>query len=84
MWGGFHANSGTPYPYPDADPYLRETVAAYGARRITWSGDWNRPDPAPGDYAAAVRHVLERPYLTEDDQRQILGGTARELFGLAP
>ncbi|MET9336385.1 amidohydrolase family protein [Nonomuraea sp. NPDC003804] len=84
MWAGFHANSGTPYPHADADAYLRETVAAYGARRITWSGDWNRPDPGPGDYAAAVRHVLERPYLAEDDHRLILGGTARELFGLAP
>ncbi|MFI6499581.1 amidohydrolase family protein [Nonomuraea typhae] len=82
MWAGFYANSGRPYPHPDADPYLRDAVAAYGARRITWSGDWNRPDPGPGDYAAAVRHVLERPYLTDADKRWILGGSAAELFGL--
>lgn len=82
MWAGFYANSATPYPHPDADPFLRDTVQAYGSRRITWSGDWNRPDPEPGDYAAAVRHVTDRPYLTDDDHQWILGGTARRLFGL--
>jgi L-fuconolactonase len=82
MWAGFHANSGQAHPHPDADPYLRDAVAAYGARRITWSGDWNRPDPGPDDYAAAIRHVLERPYLDADDHRWILGGAAAELFGL--
>ncbi|MBB5082161.1 amidohydrolase family protein [Nonomuraea endophytica] len=82
MWAGFHANSGRPYPHPDADPFLREAVAAYGARRITWSGDWNRPDPAPGDYKSAINHVLERPYLTDEDKRWILGGASAALFGM--
>lgn len=82
MWAGFHANSATPYPYPDADPYLRAAVAAFGARRITWSGDWNRPDRVPGEYAAAVRHVLDRPYLDDADRRWILGDAAAALFGL--
>lgn len=82
MWAGFYANSGTPYPHPDADPFLRDAVAAFGARRVTWSGDWNRPDARPGDYAAAVRHPLERPYLTDEDRRWILGRAAAHLFGL--
>ncbi|WP_051426298.1 amidohydrolase family protein [Jiangella gansuensis] len=81
MWSGFYANSGATYPYPDADPFLRDVVSAFGARRITWGGDWNQPDPAPGHYAAAVRHVTERPYLTAADRTWILGGAARELFG---
>lgn len=81
MWAGFYANSGTAYPHPDADPFLRDMVAAYGARRITWSGDWNQPDLVPGQYAAAVRHVTDRPYLSAEDHAWILGGAARELFG---
>ncbi|CAM3491353.1 amidohydrolase [Occultella aeris] len=82
MWAGFYANSGAGYPYPDADPFLRDLIAAFGAQRITWGGDWNQPDAAPGAYQAAVRHVLERPYLTSDDTRWILGGAAAALFHL--
>ncbi|NED97862.1 amidohydrolase [Phytoactinopolyspora alkaliphila] len=81
MWAGFYANSGTAYPYPDADPFLREIVAAYGARRITWSGDWNRPDPLARSYPDAIRHVTDRSYLSDEDRVWILGGAARELFG---
>ncbi|GAA1604349.1 hypothetical protein GCM10009804_70850 [Kribbella hippodromi] len=83
MWAGFYANSSAPYPYPIADRFLRAAVRAYGAQRITWSGDWNRPEVQPAEYAQAVDHVRDAAFLTSDQADWILGRSTVELFGLS-
>lgn len=82
MWSGFFANAATPYPYPDALPYLRRLLAAFGSERTMWSGDWNRAGLAAGEYAAAVD--LARSFWDLDDRQRadVLGGTAARVFGL--
>ena len=80
-WSGF-LNSATPYPHPDANPYLELTLDAFGADRLMWSGDWNRTDLGPEDYRAAVRHIAELPFLDAEQRRAILGGTAARYFDL--
>ncbi|MFD2081755.1 Predicted metal-dependent hydrolase, TIM-barrel fold [Actinopolymorpha cephalotaxi] len=84
MWSGYHAYSSAGHPYPDATPYLRASLAAYGPERVMWSGDWNRDRTATDDeYDAAVEHVTEHlDFLTEADREWILGRTAATVFGL--
>jgi len=84
MWSGYYAYSGAGYPYPDATPYLRASLAAYGPERIMWSGDWNRTQTATdAEYRAAIQHVTDHlDFLTRDDQEWILGRTAAAVFGL--
>lgn len=80
-WSGFFLNAAKPYPYPDAEPYLRMSLDAFGAHRIMWSGDWNRPGNSPAGYRGAVRHVIEHmPFLDEEQRRSVLAGTARTIF----
>lgn len=82
MWSGFFANAGTPYPYPDARPYLDRCLAAFGSERIMWSGDWNRAGLADGEYDAAVE-LASSWGLDEGALADVLGGTAARVFGLA-
>lgn len=80
-WSGFFLNAATPYPYPDADPFLRMTLEAFGADRIMWSGDWNRPDLGETDYAAAIAQVTSHaPFLDAEQRSWILGGAAGAVF----
>jgi L-fuconolactonase len=82
MWSGFFANAGTPYPYPDAAPYLEGLLAAFGSDRIMWSGDWNRAGLAPGVYDDAVDLARRHWGLDERQLADVLGGTAARVFGL--
>lgn len=84
MWSGYYAYSSMGYPYSDATPYLRASLAAYGPKRIMWSGDWNRIRTATNaEYHAAIHHVTqELGFLTGKDQEWILGRTAATVFGL--
>jgi L-fuconolactonase len=87
LWAGFHAYSSQPYPYRDAHPYLRRSLAAFGAQRIMWSGDWARTGAAtPLEiYSAELRLITnELESLTTEDRAAVLGETARRLFRLAP
>jgi predicted TIM-barrel fold metal-dependent hydrolase len=82
MWSGFFLNAGSDFPYPNTHRYLAETLAAFGSRRIMWSGDWNRAGLADGDYQRAIEVV--RLVAADDAQgADILAHTARRIFGLA-
>jgi L-fuconolactonase len=85
LWAGFHAYSAQGFPYRDAHPYLRRSLAAFGAQRIMWSGDWARAGRASDHdyYPQDVRLVTtELDFLTTKDRAAVLGGTARRLFRL--
>ncbi|WP_116948926.1 amidohydrolase family protein [Jiangella endophytica] len=83
MWSGFFANAGTPYPYPDARPYLDRCLAAFGPERTMWSGDWNRAGLAAGEYDAAVELASSSWGLDGAQAADVLGGTAARVFGLS-
>ncbi|MER6528628.1 amidohydrolase family protein [Streptomyces sp. NPDC001508] len=81
-WSGFFLNAGSPYPYPDAEPYLRMALDAFGAERLMWSGDWNRAGGTDADYAQAVGHVTEHAsFLTAEERNWVLGRSAATIFG---
>lgn len=89
MWSGYYANADGPWPYPSVWPVLRDTLQAYGAGRIMWSGDWNAltlaPDRSP-DALAADQRLLDHPPLrhavglTDADLELIMGGTVRRFL----
>ncbi len=81
MWSGFFLNAGSEYPYLNAHPYLLESLAAFGASRIMWSGDWNRADRRADDYRLAAE-LVGRMVASPDEQAAILAGTAQRVFGL--
>jgi predicted TIM-barrel fold metal-dependent hydrolase len=83
MWSGFYLNAATGYPYPDAEPYLREAVAAFGPQRMMWSGDWRRePNPPAGYYIEAVQHVVDADFLDDDARAWIFSQAAAAVFPL--
>lgn len=81
MWSGFWLNAGDAWPYAAARPVVRDSLTAFGATRICWSGDRDRPDLTDGAYVAEAG-LLERSFGVDDPvaRAQILGGTARSLF----
>jgi L-fuconolactonase len=87
MWSCFYRYSATPFPYRDADRYLAESLDAFGADRLVWSGDWNRLEQGraegPDDYRNARTHISALPFVDAADLDRILGGTARSLYRLA-
>ncbi|WP_283137118.1 amidohydrolase family protein [Rhizohabitans arisaemae] len=81
-WSGFFHNAATAYPYPDAEPYLRMSLAAFGAERLMWSGDWNREGGTDATYTDAISHVTDHmPFLSAREREFVLGRSADELFG---
>lgn len=87
MWSCFYKYSASPYPYRNTDPYLAESLAAFGAHRLVWSGDWNRFEQGRADgrddYPKARAHICDLPFVDAEDLAQILGGTAQSLYRLA-
>jgi L-fuconolactonase len=82
-WSGFFLSSAEPYPFDDTQPFLRDSFAAFGARRIMWSGDWNRAGLGPTDYQAAIDLIFDHaPFLSDEDRAWIMGRTAATLFQL--
>jgi L-fuconolactonase len=69
-----------PYPYPDAQVLARQVHAAFGARRLLFASDWPVVERFCG-YAKALALVqTELKFLTPDDRRWILGGTAAHVW----
>lgn len=87
MWSCFYRYAATTHPHRNADPYLAESLAAFGADRLVWSGDWNRFEQGradgPDDYRNALAHISNLPFVDTEDLAQILGGTAQSLYQLA-
>jgi len=81
MWSGFWLNAGDGWPYPAARAIVRDSLVAFGAERICWSGDRDRPDLTDAAYVAESE-LVERSFGVEDpaERAAILGGTARSLF----
>jgi predicted TIM-barrel fold metal-dependent hydrolase len=66
-------------PFEVADPELaRVAVEKIGADQLMWSSDWPHWDWDPPS------KIWDLPYLTEAQRRNVLGETARRVFGLPP
>ena len=84
LWSGMWLNAGSPRPYPTAHDLLDQVLDAFGAERLCWSGDWNRPGPPIGSHIDDADYAAEADLVTRlagTDAPSILGGTARRLFG---
>ena len=80
---GFYLNSASPYPYPTSAEFVALAYRAFGAKRLMWSGDWNRPNLARGEYEREMTLVGDVfPVDSVADRAMIMGGTAARLFGL--
>ena len=54
MLSGFYLNSTGPYPYEASAKVVDLAYRAFGADRLMWSGDWNRPNLQPGEYRREI------------------------------
>jgi predicted TIM-barrel fold metal-dependent hydrolase len=84
MWSGFWLNAADGYPYRSARPALRDSLAAFGADRICWSGDWNRPGIDDATYLREANLAEIADLRGERELEAILAGTALRLFRFAP
>ena len=64
-------------------PWVDHVIAAFGANRVLWGGDWPVVNLGVGlpDWIALTRALLAG--LTDDDQAAICHGNARRIYGLA-
>jgi L-fuconolactonase len=66
------------FPFANLAPYLKRTLAAFGAERLMWGSDFTR---LPCTYAQCVDHIrFGLDFLTEADRARLLGGTAAALL----
>lgn len=80
MWSGFFHYSRLGHPYRDAWPVLEAGLAAFGADRIHWSGDWNRAGGTDATYDADIALLSQLPFV-DDAAREAIGHrTARRIF----
>jgi L-fuconolactonase len=89
MWSCFYEHSSLPYPHPDADLFLEQSLRAFGADRITWSGDWNRAHMGKGDtgqdYPRAIDKITSGlSFLTSAQLEHVLWRSATQLYGISP
>jgi predicted TIM-barrel fold metal-dependent hydrolase len=61
------------YPYRDIQPFLRQIVESFGARRLLWGADITRLTSTYQECVDLFRKGLD--FLSEDDRTWILGGT---------
>jgi L-fuconolactonase len=79
--------SNQPCPHADIWPILRRVIDAFGVDRLMWASDFTRlrmvpaGEPWRGTYADALRFVSEAGWLSEDERRALLGGTAQRILG---
>ena len=78
--GAFYALSPMGPPYLDLAPLIRRVVGAFGANRCMWESDcpFQVVDDSYEDSIALVRDRLD--FLTVEDQRWLLSGTAEALL----
>ncbi|MGA7340789.1 MAG: amidohydrolase family protein [Terracidiphilus sp.] len=72
-----------PYPWLDAQEYVRRLHGVYGPQRLMWATDWP-VDLTWTTYARALNVVREEmKFLNEDDKRWILARTVERVWPFA-
>jgi L-fuconolactonase len=66
----------------DLQPYVESILESFGPRRVMFGSDWPVLLVASSykRWVNAVRHMISS--LSTDEQDRIMGGTAREAYGL--
>jgi predicted TIM-barrel fold metal-dependent hydrolase len=74
-----------PYPWTDAQDYVKRVYDAFGPRRIMWATDWPIiENTSGGSYARALTVVRdEMSFLNADDKSWILSKTIERVWPLA-
>jgi len=81
---GYAKFARTPFPFPDALPFVRALVDAFTLERCMWASDWpylraiNRQD-----YGVLVR-LVEELFPDPDQRRTLFWDTPYRLFGFGP
>jgi len=69
-------------PWLNLQPIVREIARRYGPRRMIWGGSY-RGGMGTGAYVQMLAHARQLlDFLSEEDQAQVLGGTAQRAFRL--
>jgi len=70
------------YPFAEAKERLHEAVEKVGAGKIAWGSDYPRPPlVADNSYKQQLEFItIECDFLTEDQRKEILGGTALRVY----
>ena len=72
-----------PYPWLDAQEYVRRLLAAFGAHRLMWASDWP-VDLTWTTYDKTLSVVRDdMKFLTAEDKVWILGKTAQQVWPFA-
>jgi predicted TIM-barrel fold metal-dependent hydrolase len=71
------------YPYRDTHDQVRRLYDAFGPDRLMWGSDWPLVERYCGYGRALALYREEIEFLSDDDRRWILGGTARRLWPFA-
>jgi predicted TIM-barrel fold metal-dependent hydrolase len=69
-----------PYPWLDAQQYVKRLYDAYGPRRLMWATDWPIVE-GKSTYAQALAVVRdEMKFLNAEDRRWMLSGTIERVW----
>jgi predicted TIM-barrel fold metal-dependent hydrolase len=68
------------YPYKDTHDQVKRVYDAFGPKRLMWGTDWPGVEKYCGYAKALALYREELGFLTADDRRWILGGTALKLW----
>lgn len=81
MWSGQYAITREAYPFQDLISSSRALFNAFGSSRMMWASDfpWIRANPGYGRLTKLVDAHF--PDIADEDRRNIMGDTARRLFG---
>ncbi len=80
---GQYAFSVEAYPYHDLTGWHERLVDIYGSKRLMWASDfpWIQEDPGYGQLTNIINELL--PNLSDDENNDIMGGTAKRFFRFA-
>ena len=68
------------YPFPSAVRAIREAADEVGVDKLMWGSDYPRTITAI-TYKMSYDFIVKSPLLTDDEKGQVLGLTARRVFG---
>ena len=75
------------FPYADVHPFIEKLLSVFGAERTVWGTGYpghhrqKHNWPSLAQELQLIREGL--PFLTDDDRKRILGGTAAQIWNLA-